>query len=183
MHPSDERQLTVALLAGDRSAAEALIGLTYRRVFGLLVNLSEHDRELAADLTQETYRQAWASLGKFEGRAAFSTWLYRIAWNVFLAQARRPRRLVPLEDEVAATARDAAEPHDETMVAVETGRRLRRAVRDLPEGLQSLVVARYWAGTPVRELARAEGVSHVAIHKRLRRALAHLGAALQEVTS
>lgn len=181
--PLDEAELTHALLAGDRQAANALIRLTYRRVFGLLANLCHGDRELAADLTQETYRKAWEGLPGFGGRAAFSTWLYRIAWNTFLAHARRPVRLVALEDPVAAVARDGAESQDETLVAAETERRLRTAVRALPEELQSVVVARFWAGTPVGEIARAEGVSRVTVRTRIGRALGRLAGALQEVTS
>ncbi|HNX48924.1 MAG TPA: sigma-70 family RNA polymerase sigma factor [Thermoanaerobaculaceae bacterium] len=181
--PLDEAALTRALLAGDRHAANALIRLTYRRVFGLLVNLCRGDRELAADLTQETYRKAWEALPGFGGRAAFGTWLYRIAWNTFLAQARRPVRLVALEDPIAAVARDRSEPADDALVAAETTRRLRKAVGELPEELQAVVVARFWAGAPVGEIARLEGVSRVTVRSRIGRALGRLAGALKEVTS
>ena len=181
--PLDEAALTRALLAGDRHAANALIRFTYRRVFGLLVNLCHGDRELASDLTQETYRKAWQALPGFGGRAAFSTWLYRIAWNTFLAQARRPVRLVALEDPVAAVARDRSEPQDDVLVAAETAGRLRKAVGELPEELQAVVVARFWAGTPVGEIARIEGVSRVTVRSRISRALGRLAGALEEVTS
>jgi RNA polymerase sigma-70 factor, ECF subfamily len=178
----DEGRLTQALLAGDRGAAEALIRLTYRRVFGLLVNLCQGDRELAADLTQETYRKVWEALPTFAGRAAFSTWVYRIAWNTFLAHSRRPRRLVPLEDDIAAVAADGGERQDEALQAEETTRRLRRAVSELPEELQTVVVSRFWAGTAVGDIARDEGVSRVTVRSRVRRALERLAGAL-EVTS
>lgn len=182
MPASDEGQLTRALLGGDRQAGEALIRLTYRRVFGLLVNLCGGDRELAADLTQETYRKAWQALPEFAGRSALSTWLYRIAWNTFHGHARRPLRLLPLEDPVAESARDGAEAQDDSMVAAETVERLRRAVRELPEELQSVVVSRFWAGTAIGEIARIEGISRVTVHARVRRALGRLAGALKEVT-
>jgi RNA polymerase sigma-70 factor, ECF subfamily len=180
---ADERRLTEALLTGDRTAAEALIRLTYRRVFGLLVNLCHGDRELAAELTQETYRKAWGALPAFSGRAAFSTWLYRIAWNTFTAQARRPQRMVPLDDGIAAVARDGGERADDALAAAQLTGLLRGAVRELPDELQSVVVSRFWAGIPVGEIARLEGVSRVTIHNRLRRALQRLAGALREVAS
>jgi RNA polymerase sigma-70 factor (ECF subfamily) len=183
MLPPDEAQLTRSLLAGDRLASEALIRLTYRRVFGLLVNLCHGDRELAADLTQETYRKAWEALPSFAGRAAFSTWLYRIAWNTFLTHVRRPLKLIPMEDGLAALACDAGQAQDDTLVAAETTSRLRRAVRELPEELQAVVVSRFWTGTAVGEIARIEGVSRVTVRSRVRRALERLAGALQEVTS
>lgn len=83
---------------------------------------------------------------------------------------------------MAAVARDGADPQDETLVAAETERRLRTAVRALPEDLQAVVVARFWS-TPVGEIARAEGVSRVAVRTRIGRALGRLAGALQEVTS
>src|SRR3954470_23642422 len=82
---SDEqqRQLLAALAAGDRAAAERLVERTYRGVYALLRRLCG-DPDLAADLTQETYRKAWDALPGFDGRAQLSTWLARIAYNHFL---------------------------------------------------------------------------------------------------
>ena len=74
----DERGLWREMADGNRAAAEALVEGTYRMVFGSLVKLCG-DTDLAADLTQETYRKAWVSIGRFNGKSRFSTWLYRIA--------------------------------------------------------------------------------------------------------
>src|SRR3954452_4144781 len=55
---------------------------------------SRHDAE---DLVQEKLLRAWRSCGGFEGRAAVSTWLYRIATNACLDEIeRRPRRAEPV---------------------------------------------------------------------------------------
>jgi RNA polymerase sigma-70 factor (ECF subfamily) len=42
--------------------------------------------------------KAWQALGKFDGRASLSTWLYTIARNTCLTALERERRIVPLED-------------------------------------------------------------------------------------
>src|SRR5437588_687885 len=60
------------------------------------------------------------------------------------------------------------------------GERLRRAVLALPEDLRFTVTALYWGELPVREVARHEGVTTVAIRKRLKRALQALALALGE---
>jgi RNA polymerase sigma-70 factor (ECF subfamily) len=53
----------------------------------------------AEDAVQETMLRAWRGLGRFEGRAAVSTWLYRIATNVCLdTLADRGKRVRPVED-------------------------------------------------------------------------------------
>ena len=175
----EEGRLLTALAAGDREAAERLVERTYRGVFALLRRLCG-DSDLASDLTQETYRKAWDALSGFDGRAQFSTWLFRIAYTTFLNHMRRPRRLVPLEEKHEATVPDPAPPADETADRSAEGGRLRRAVLSLPEELRFTVTALFWGDLPVKEVARQEGVTPVAIRKRLKRALGMLALALEE---
>ena len=176
---AQERRLLAAVAAGDRTAAEQLVERTYRGVFSLQRRLCG-DPDLAADLTQETYRKAWDALPGFDGRAQFSTWLFRIAYTTFLNHMRRPRRLVPLEEKHESAVPDPAPPADETVDRGATGDRLRRAVLSLPEELRFTVTALFWGDLPVKEVARHEGVTPVAIRKRLKRALGMLALALEE---
>lgn len=185
-----ERRLLGALGRGERSAAEELVEFTYRRVYGLLHRLTGGDAELAADLTQETYRKAWSALGGFDGRARFSTWLHRIAYTTFLNQRRRPQLVIAVDDPEQSAAQGAGgyrpadcPPNpgpDQTLDASRRAERLRRAVLELPETLRFTVTARFWGELPVREIARHEGVTSVAVRKRLRKAMGMLAATLQE---
>ena len=172
-----EQRLLDLVRRGDRQAAEELVDRTYAAVFAALLRLCG-DRDLAADLTQETFRRAWENLAHFDGRSKTSTWLYRIAYNAFLNQARRPLRTLSLETGGAEGFADPAPAADEVMSTSEASKRLRRAVLELPEELRFAVTARFWARLPVREIARSEGVSGVAIRKRLHRAFRVLEATL-----
>ena len=171
-----------ALARGDRAAGEQLVDRTYRRVWSAHMKFTGGDADLAADLTQETYRRAWASIATFDGRAAFATWLYRIAYTTFLNHVRRPRRVVPLDPELEAVTSDPAPDGEHQTLRTEQDLRLRQAVLALPETLRDTVAARYWGNVPVREIAASEGISEVAVRKRLRKAYGLLEAAL-EVTS
>lgn len=174
-----ESRLLAAMAAGDREAADRLVERTYRGVHAFLRRLCG-DSELAADLTQETYRKAWNALSGFNGQAQFSTWLCRIAYNVFLNHLRRPRRLVPLEERVEEAMLDPAPAADDALGQAAEGDRLRRAVLLLPEEQRFTVTALYWGERSVREIALDQGVSGVAIRKRLKRALETLGRLLAE---
>ena len=176
---SEDWRLLSAAAAGDRRAAEQLVEQTYRGVFSLLRRLCG-DADLAADLTQETYRKAWDALPGFDGRSRFSTWLFRIAYTTFLNHLRRPRRFVPLEERHETAVPDPAPAADEEIGRAGEGDRLRRAVLALPEDLRLTVTALFWGELPVKEVARQEGITPVAVRKRLKRALQALARALEE---
>ena len=176
----DQNALVRACLEGDRGAAETLVGETYAMVYASLHRLSRGDTELAADLTQETYRKAWRALSSFDARARFSSWLYRIAYNTFLNHLRKPSRARFLEEVSLDGLRDPKPSPEEQLSEAETSRRLHEAVMGLPEASRFLVTARYWGEVPVSELAKMESVSTVAVRKRLRRALSEIRTYLEE---
>lgn len=166
-----EADLLAAARAGSREAAEVLVDRSYELVYRSLLKLSG-DPDTAADLTQDAYARAWAALGSFQGRARFSTWMYRIAYTTFLNHVRRPQPFQNVEPELIEGLEDPTVADPASRI---DGRRLRRAVLALPEDLRFAVSARFWGGLPVREIARHEGVTTVAIRKRLRRAFRELG--------
>jgi len=175
---SEPRKLIEALRAGDRTAANQVVEQTYALVYASLFRMCG-DADLAADLTQDTYARAWRSLTDFEGRCRFSTWLYRIAYTTFLNHLRKPQRLHPLGEEAAKRLKDPGRgPAGELLQKLDAGR-LRRAVLDLPQDLRDAITARYWGEISVREIARAEGLTTVAIRKRIRRAMQRLRVALE----
>lgn len=178
--PSDEHALHRAAVGGDRGAAEALVDSTYRGVYAALFRMTGGDEELAADLTQETYRKAWRALAKFDGRAKLSTWLYRIAYTTFLNHLRRPRP-VQVED-AAVDPPDPAPSLQERLESADAARHLRQAVIGLPDSLRFTVTARFWGDLSAREIGRLEGISRIAVHKRLRKAYTLLQAALEDLS-
>jgi RNA polymerase sigma-70 factor (ECF subfamily) len=172
-----ERRLIEETKRGSREAAERLVDQTYGRVYAALVKLTG-DPEQAADLTQETYRKAWKSLGEFREAALVSTWLYRIAYNTFLNSKRRPMRIVPMEPEVELQAVDTGPPPDVEAARSERDQRLRQAVLALPEDLRFPVTAHYWSDVSVADLAEILNLTPQAVRKRLHRAHEALALAL-----
>jgi RNA polymerase sigma-70 factor (ECF subfamily) len=89
---SDQRMLLAAAQAGDEQAFQQLIA-PYRHALDVHCYRMLGSVQDAEDLAQETLLRAWRALDRFEPRAQFQTWLYRIATNACLDElARRPRR-------------------------------------------------------------------------------------------
>lgn len=174
-----EGDLLDAIRRGDTAAAEELVERTYSAIFAAVYRLCG-DRDLAADLTQETYRKAWSALSGFDGRSQLFTWLYRIAYTTFLNQIRRPRRMTSLDEPGADDLEDRSPRPDDLAAEAEEARRLRHAVMQLPEDLRFTVTAHFWGGLPVKEIAQIEEITTVAIRKRLHRAFTILETLLDE---
>jgi len=170
----EDNQLLRELEAGDRAAGEELVQRSYSMIFKSLLRLCNGDEELATDLTQESYRRAWAALKSFNGHSRFSTWLYRIAYRTFLNHIRRPRKVIPIDEPIARRLESGEPDPEEAAASAQQEDLLRRAVLTLPEPLGETITARYFSDIPVRELAVLGGISEVAVRKRLRKALALL---------
>jgi len=177
--PVDETELVERVRAGSREAAERLAAESYRKLFASCCKITG-DPERAADLVQETYRKAWQSLGSFRGDSAFSTWLFRIAFTTHLKQLRRPRLVVDLPPEQEAAAPDPGPSPEAEAARRERSEQLRRAVAQLPDDLRFAISAHYWGDVPVREIALEEGITPVAVRKRMARAFRQIAAALKE---
>lgn len=175
----EERRLLAAIRGGDRAAAEEVVERTYSAVFASLYRLCG-DSDLAADLTQETYRKAWEAIGGFDGRSQFFTWLYRIAYTTFLNHIRRPRRVTSLDEPDAPEMPDRGPAIDDVLSDAEEAERLRAAVLTLPEDLRFTVTAHFWGGLAVKEIATIEEITTVAVRKRLHKAFSLLETSMTE---
>ena len=69
-----------------------------RRFF---LNLTCGDSELSDDLAQDTFIKAYTNLSSFHNLSSFSTWLYRIAYNVFYDYIRSRKEMAGLEHRAA----------------------------------------------------------------------------------
>jgi RNA polymerase sigma-70 factor, ECF subfamily len=80
-----------AARSGDRAALDALLRRHHDRLFALCRRLAGNDAD-AYDALQEALIAIVRGLDRFDGRARFSTWAYRVATNATLDELRRRRR-------------------------------------------------------------------------------------------
>jgi RNA polymerase sigma-70 factor (ECF subfamily) len=108
-HEVTDAQLIARCIVGDdRHAFAELVKRHQSGVRACLRKLTAGNHALADDLAQDTFVLAWRNLKSFRQEARFSTWLYRIATNCWLAQARK-RREELLGDRDAELGDDAEE--------------------------------------------------------------------------
>ena len=111
----DAQLIARALVTDDRHAFAELVKRHQSSVRACLRKLTAGHHALADDLAQETFILAWRNLASFRQEARFSTWLYRIATNCWLAHNRK-RREELLGDRVDALAEDEdTMPHSDDM--------------------------------------------------------------------
>jgi RNA polymerase sigma-70 factor (ECF subfamily) len=87
----EERTIIDRVLEGETDKFRLIVEQYNERIF-LLVRGYVHQIEDAEDVTQETFLQAFISLGDFKGNSAFSTWLYRIAVNTSYSYLRKKNK-------------------------------------------------------------------------------------------
>ncbi len=88
---TDAQLIARAVVANDNHAFAELVKRYQSGVRACLRKLTAGNHALADDLSQDTFVLAWRHLKSFRQEARFSTWLYRIATNCWLAHARKRR--------------------------------------------------------------------------------------------
>lgn len=170
-----ERRLVERARAGDHEAFAELVRGQQRRVFGLIANLLGRPEEVE-DLAQQVFLKIYLSLPRFDFRAAFSTWVYRIVVNECLDYLRRRRakkapgdRELQVED-WTELERVASSPAPDIVRRLE----LRQTVRALLERLspqdRTLLLLREAEGLSIEEVAAATGLKPNTVKVRLFRA-------------
>ena len=137
-------------LAGDARAFDLLMEAHQRRVFAICLRILR-DREEALDATQETFITVLRKAGGFEGRAAFSTWLYRVAVNTCYDQLRKKKRRRAVRMPEGYDPRDASV--NGTLEAVELRPAIEEALAGLSPEFGAAVILSDLEGLPLKQVA------------------------------
>jgi RNA polymerase sigma-70 factor (ECF subfamily) len=172
-----ERDARAALDEGDRRGAltiamQAFGADVYRHCLAVLGGR----RELADEVHQSVFVQAFRDLDRFSGHGSLRTWLYAIARHRCLDALKLRRRLLA---RVVAVARlpdaAAAEPAADEALALEARRRaLAVCLARLAPAVRIAVLLRYQEGMSYEEMARVCGARPATLQARVARALPRL---------
>ena len=168
------------VLAGDVAAFEGIV----RRWQGPLVNLAyrfSHDRARAEDMAQEAFLRAYRALARWRREAAFSTWLFALAANLYRSELRRiPARVLPLED---VPELHGAAGFDAALEAEERDRSVRRALLALPAKYREALILFYFHEQDISAAAASLGIPEGTVKARLSRGREILRGKLSKVVA
>jgi RNA polymerase sigma-70 factor, ECF subfamily len=162
--PDDD--LVRAAQAGDRDALEALLRGHHDRVLAVCRRLAGNEAD-ALDAAQEALLAIVRGLPRFDGRAKFSTWAYRVATNACLDELRRRRRRPPpgLDEQALDLQSTAADGSD----VVPDRLAVAAALARLPEEFRVAVVLRDLCDLDYAEIAETLQIPPGTVRSRIAR--------------
>ena len=186
-----ERTLVARARAGDADAYRVLVERHGRALFRLAFRMTGNSQD-AEDVVQESFLRAYRQLSKFDERASFGTWLYRIAANCSLDLVRARNRRSEHQSLVPA---DASEPADDPVLALpaqdpnperialssEVRERLADAMNELSATERAAFVLRHFEGMRIEEVSRVLDCQPGAAKHSVFRAVQKLRRALEPV--
>jgi len=150
---------------GDERAFSALLRMYETPVYNYVLRLTNGDRALSEDLTQEVFLRVFQGLPRFSMRCKFTTWLFQVTKNRVLdelrARERRPLTPVNLDDA------PQLEVVDQPVERVEAIDALWRAIDGLPIDLKMALVLRDVVGLSYNEIADALEVTLATVKWRI----------------
>jgi RNA polymerase sigma-70 factor (ECF subfamily) len=189
MEADDDLSLVDRARTGEAEAFRALVVRYQRKVYAVALGIVR-DPDLAWDVAQEAFVRVHAHLAEFEGKSAFSTWLFRIATHLSIDAVRRERTALKEDvDEVnEAHVADGAEgilatslgnDPRENVLRREMAERIQAALETLPEKHRTILVLREVEGLSYEELAERLGIHKGTVMSRLFHARKKMQAALR----
>jgi len=170
-----DHELMAAVARGDGRAFARLV----ERHLGWSVGFAERmlgTRHEAEDLVQTAFLRVWQGAARWEPKAKFSTWLYRVLHNLCMDRFRaRGEPSEPLDEELA----DESPGSEDRLQGMQRDARVRAALAALPARQRAALVLCYYEERSQAEAAALLGVSEGALESLLSRGRAALKKWLQ----
>ena len=141
--------ISQVLILGNRRAFDTLVRKYQGAIRRFLLNLTAGDEALSDDLAQETFIKAYMALETFKNRSNFSTWLYRIAYNVFYDYIRSRKEMLSMDDDDCELESSYQETPSESYVKAD----INEALKLLKPNERTCVTLHLMDDLPIDEIA------------------------------
>ena len=170
---SDLSLVTNVVMLHDRKSFDLLVKKYQSPIRGFFLRQTMGDVLLSDDLAQDTFVKAYTRLTSFKGTANFSTWLYRIAYNVWYDYTRSHKETLDIE--TPAIARKNAQGE-----SVGLKMDLLKALQILSENERTCITLQLMDGFSIDKIADVTGMAQGTIKSHLSRGKNKLASYLKQ---
>jgi RNA polymerase sigma factor (sigma-70 family) len=168
MENKDDNYYIEKVISGQTNYFSYIVERYQDIVFSIALKVLKN-REDAEEMAQESFIKVYKSLHTFQGKAKFSTWLYRITYNTCISETRKKKQHFTSTDEVQIS--DEAEEMNLDGIPAENREKYVKAALDkLPQDEYTLVVLYYFEDQSVEEISKVTGLSESNTKVKLHRA-------------
>lgn len=171
----DEIYLVNSAKAGNREDLNLLLSNNLTILKGYVIKMTM-DPNLSQDIVQETLLKAVLNLDKFEPNAKFSTWLIRIAINVYRDYLRRNKQL----EEINEDYMDVSRGPEDTAISKLQHSQVMEVIKKLPFEKKSVFILKHFYGYKYEEIASMVGCPTGTVRSRLHNAVKTIIKELEE---
>lgn len=153
---------------GETACFATLLERYGKQVFSLIVKIVD-SREDAEELTQDVFVKAFGSLTSFRGDSSFSTWIYRIAYNMAISATRKKTwEFTAIDENVLSAMPD--EPNEMIFENADSEVRiacLNRALEQLPPNERAMILLFYKENKSMEEIAVITGLTETNVKTKI----------------
>src|SRR4051794_21209065 len=175
---SSDEMLVERVAAGDRLAMQVLFARHRTNVYRWLYRFVGNET-VAEDLLSDVFFDVWQQAGRFEGRAAVSTWLLSIARFKALS-ARRRRTDAELDETIETTVADSADNPEIALQKKSRSELVRAAMMKLSPDHREILALVYYHENSVEDCALILNIPVATVKTRMFYARKKLAALVQE---
>lgn len=155
----DEKHIIRRILNGETALYEYFLNTYGQQVFSLIVRIVSNQED-AEELTQDVFLKAFQHLESFKGSSSFSTWIYSIAYNTAISNARKKKfDTFAMDDTLLANISDAQVDEALNEEGEERIAKLKRAVEQLDSEERALISLFYYEEKTMHEVALISGLT------------------------
>lgn len=178
-----DQEIIDRVRGGDDDAFRLLVERHSRAVYRSAYRITGNGAD-ADDVVQETFLRVYRALERFDARAAFTTWIHRIAVNcaLDLIDARKRRGGAGSDDEELDALPSTAVSPERAVHATEMQRAVAMAMERLSGNERTAFVLRHFEGMPLEEIGQVLGTQLNATKNTIFRAVRKLREQLQPYT-
>ena len=159
---SDVALVTQVAVFRNKKAFDQLVRKYQSPVRRFFLNQTLGDEQLSDDLAQETFIKAYVNITKFRGMASFSTWLMRIAYNVFYDEVRSRKQTEDVDTSVSA-ARQTTTASESLKMDIYA------ALALLKPDERTCITLQLIDGYPIDQIAKVTGIAENTVKSHLHR--------------